>query len=221
VSEAPPALEAPDDHDIVAALRAGDQEAFAGLVRRYGPSMLRLAQLYVPTRAVAEDVVQDAWLGVLKGIDRFEGRSSLRTWIFRILLNIAKTRGQRERRTLPFSSLWDPGEGEPAVDPERFRAADDPRWPHHWAAEPRTWAGIPEERLLAGETLRRIADAIESLPPNQREVIRLRDVDGWTSSEVCNALDISETNQRVLLHRARSKVRRALERYLDEEMAGA
>ncbi len=187
------------------------------LVDRYQPAMLRIARMYVATSAVAEEVVQEAWLGVLKGVDRFEGRSSLRTWIFRILVNIAKTRGQREHRSVPFSSIW-PAEGdEPAVDPERFLPESHPESPGHWLAAPSSWETVPEDRLLSKETLAHVAAAIDLLPPNQREVIRLRDVLGWSSEEVRNALDLSETNQRVLLHRARSKVRRALEDYLRPE----
>ena len=209
-----------EDLVLVEALRAGDERAFMMLVERYGPAMLRLAMMYVSTRAVAEDVVQEAWLGVLKGLNGFQGRSSLRTWIFRILVNTAKTRGRRESRTVPFSSLWSPdSEAEPAVDADRFRPAGD-RFPNHWIeGAPASWEGVPEERLLAGETLDRVREAIEALPPNQREVIRLRDVLGWTSAEVREALDITETNQRVLLHRARSKVRHALESYLGEGTA--
>lgn len=204
-----------DETALVAALRGGDETAFMMLVKRFQPQMLRLARMYVPTQALAEEVVQEAWLGVLKGLDAFEGRSSLRTWIFRILVNIAKTRGQRERRTVPFSSLWSPEGDERAVEPERFRPEGE-RWAHHWADEPSSWDSVPEDRLLSTETLARIGEAIDLLPPNQREVMRMRDVLGWSSQEVCNALEISETNQRVLLHRARSKVRRALETYLSE-----
>jgi RNA polymerase sigma-70 factor (ECF subfamily) len=208
-----------EDRRLVEALRQGDEVAFMRLVEAHHKSMLRVARLFVPDEAVAEDVVQEAWLGVLRGLDRFEGRSSLKTWIFRILTNRAKTRGQREGRSLPFSSL---GESEmdgdePAVDPDRFCPPDDPEWAHHWVVFPRDWGELPEDRLLARETLSIIQAALDMLPPTQREVITLRDVDGWTSEEVCNALQISETNQRVLLHRARSKVRRALERYLGEE----
>ncbi len=211
-----------EDRRLVEALRAGDEDAFMRLVQRHQGQMLRIARMYVPSRSVAEEVVQEAWLGVLKGLDAFEGRSSLRTWIFRILVNTAKTRGQRESRSVPFSSLWSPGEAdEPAVDPERFLADDDPRFPRHWASFPASWEEVPEDRLLSKETLARVASAIDSLPPNQREVIRLRDVLGWTSQEVCNALEVSETNQRVLLHRARAKVRRALEGYLTGEGASA
>ncbi|SRR6266508_836351 len=205
-------MELAEELGLVEALRAGDEAAFMTLVDRYGPSMLRLAMVYVRNRSVAEEVVQETWLGVLRGIDRFEGRSSLKTWIFRILTNTAKTRGQRESRSVPFGSFGD--EDEPAVDPDRFLPPDHPRWPGHWSSPPSGWSGVPEERLVGKETLGVIAQAVEALPPAQREVITLRDLDGWTSDETCNALGLTETNQRVLLHRARSKVRRALEEYL-------
>jgi RNA polymerase sigma-70 factor (ECF subfamily) len=207
-------LVAADERRLIEALRAGDEAAFEQLIRMYHASLLRVAQIYVSSRAVAEEVVQETWLGVLNGIGRFEGRSSLKTWIFRILTNIAKTRGVREGRSIPFSALQDPGGvPEPAVEPDRFLPADDPREPGAWAAPP---APLPEQALLAAETLAVIEAAIEGLPPAQRAVISLRDVEGWSSDEVRNALEISETNQRVLLHRARSKVRRALEEYVSE-----
>jgi RNA polymerase sigma-70 factor, ECF subfamily len=202
-------VENADDARLVERLRAGDESAFAELVRTHHSSLLRVARLFVPTAALAEDVVGETWLGVVKGIDRFEGRSSLKTWIFRILTNIAKTRGQRESRSLPFSSLDDAdGTFEPAVESGRFTPVG------HWADPPRAW---PEERLISRETLEVIEDAIESLPPAQRAVISLRDVEGWDAEEVRNALELSETNQRVLLHRARAKVRRALDGYLMEQ----
>ena len=218
MSDTPARSASQEDLALVAALRGGDETAFMMLVERYQPAMLRIARMYVSTHAVAEDVVQDAWVGVLKGLDGFEGRSSLRTWIFRILVNTAKTRGQREARSLPFSSVWaaDP-EGEPSVDPDWFLPLSHPLSPRAWAEPPVAWESTPEERLLSKETLTVVSRAIEALPPNQREVIRLRDVLGWPSSDVRNALDISETNQRVLLHRARAKVRRALESYLRPE----
>jgi RNA polymerase sigma-70 factor (ECF subfamily) len=159
---------------------------------------------------VAEEVVQETWLGVLRGLDRFEGRSSLRTWVFRIAANIARTRAVRERRSLPFSSL--PGADEPAVDPDRFLPAGDPRFPGGWARGPAAWE-LPEERLLAGETREIIRAAIEALPPAQRLVVTLRDVEGWSADEACAALALTDGNQRVLLHRARSKLRAALERH--------
>ena len=197
------------DAELVERLRAGDEEAFMELIRALSPSLLRVARMYVPTAALAEDVVQETWLAVLNGIDRFEGRSSLKTWIFRILTNTAKTRGERERRSVPFSALdADEGGFEPAVERSRFTGSG------HWAVLPRAW---PEDRLLAKETRLVIERAIERLPPTQRTVITLRDVEGWTADEVRNALELSETNQRVLLHRARAKVGSALEQYLSEE----
>ena len=211
---------APTELRELEALRAGDEAAFMALVERYNPSLLRVAQIYVSSRAVAEEVVQETWLAVLRGIDRFEGRSSLKTWIFRILANTAKTRAIREGRTIPLSALQNPaGVPEPAVDPDRFRSSEDPKWPGHWAAPPTGWNEQPETRLEGLETRTRIEAAIASLPATQRAVISLRDIEGWSSAEVCNALGVSETNQRVLLHRARSKVRRALEEYLEEDAA--
>jgi RNA polymerase sigma-70 factor, ECF subfamily len=209
-----PASPLSDEQRLIAALRAGDESAFTDLIDRYHTSMLRIASLYVSEASIAEDVVQETWMAVLRGLDRFEGRSSLKTWIFAILTNHAKTRGQRESR---YTSLFDVDSEsfEPAVSPDRFRPSDDPHWPHHWHSEskPTVWDGIPEDILLSQETMKLVLEAMQSLPPSQHEVMRLRDVEGWTSSEVCNVLEISETNQRVLLHRARSRVRRALEVY--------
>lgn len=211
-----PALRASvEDMRLVRRLREGDESAFMELVDRYHPSLVRLARTFASSQAVAEDVAQEAWLGVLKGIDRFEGRSSLRTWIYRILANTARTRAKREARSVPFSSLAADGE-EGSVDADRFLPAGD-RWAGRWVSFPDAWSELPEQRLLGDETQRVIAEAIDRLPPNQAAVIRLRDVEGFGSAEVCDLLDISEANQRVLLHRARSKVRAALERYLEEE----
>jgi RNA polymerase sigma-70 factor, ECF subfamily len=203
----------PDESRLLGALRRRDERAFATLVDEYSPVLLRTARMYVSSRAVAEEVVQETWLGVLKGIDRFEGRSSLKTWIFRILTNTAKTRGIREGRSVPLSSLaaeagWD----EPTVDPDRFLRPDHDRWPGHWFIGPAAWP-TPEEGLLGGETRSVILEAIEGLPDGQRAVVTLRDIEGWSAEEVCDALEVSDANQRVLLHRARSKVRAALERY--------
>lgn len=200
-------LLSPEDALLVEGLRAGDEAAFAAVMRMYGRGMLRVAEMYVSSRAVAEDVVQEAWVGVLRGIGRFEGRSSLKTWLYRIVANTAKTRGVRESRSVPFSSLGDEG----TVDPDRFIGSGE-RFPGHWAVPPQAWA--PESRLLADEALEVVERAIEMLPPAQRAVITMRDVQGFTSEEVCNALDLTETNQRVLLHRARAKVRSALEEYM-------
>lgn len=205
-------LASAEETRLIEGLRAGDEAAFALLVRQYGASMLRVAQLYVRSRSVAEEVVQDAWLGVLNGISRFEGRSSLKTWLFRILTNTAKTRALREGRSIPFSALGDERD-DPSVDPDRFLGPET-RFPGHWGVRPESWAGAPEDRLLASETLDLISAEIEKLPASQALVITMRDIEGLSSEEVCNALEISETNQRVLLHRARTKVRKALEGYL-------
>jgi RNA polymerase sigma-70 factor, ECF subfamily len=210
-----------DEAELVARLRAGDEDAFMDLVERLSPAMLRIARMHVRDRATAEEVVQETWLAVLNGIDRFEGRSSLRTWIFRILVNRAKTRGERDGRVIPFSSVAsaDAAAGdEPAVEADRFLPADHPSYPYGWAAAPLPWT---QERVLERETLQVVKDAIAQLPETQREVIRLRDVEGWSPEEVASALEITDGNQRVLLHRARSKVRAALEAYLNPEIGTA
>ncbi len=208
-----------DEVELLESLRSGDERAFTALVEEHGATMLRLARLYVGERTVAEEVVQEAWVGVLRGIERFEGRSSLRTWIFRIVTNLAKTRAVREARSLPFSALVaaDVGEEEPSVPAERFRGRED-RWGGHWASPPVEWAR-PEEELMSGETRDVIMGAIAALPEAQRTVITLRDVEGWGSEEVCNVLELTETNQRVLLHRARTKVRHTLDDYMSQENA--
>jgi RNA polymerase sigma-70 factor, ECF subfamily len=208
-----------EDLRTAAALRAGDETAFRELVERHHAGLIRVALMYVRTRAVAEEVVQDTWIGVLRSLPRFEGRSSLRTWIFRILANQARTRARREARSVPFSALAGPDDDAPAVDPDRFLSAEHPAFAGHWGSPPRSWDTIPEERLLARETRERVLEAIDGLPATQRAVISLRDVEGWSSDEVCDLLEISEGNQRVLLHRARSKVREALEDYLDGRAA--
>lgn len=214
----PALLASSEDLALVERLRAGDEDAFMMLVEQHQAMMLRIARMYVSSQAVAEEVVQDAWLGILQGLDKFEGRSSLRTWMYRILANIAKTRGVREGRSQPFSALVRDDEAG-SVPESWFRGADD-RWPDHWSTFPNDWRGIPEERLLAGETLRVIGQAIDGLPFLQAEVIRLRDVLGWSSEDVRNVLDLSDTNQRVLLHRARSRVRRAVDEYLEKGRQG-
>jgi RNA polymerase sigma-70 factor (ECF subfamily) len=202
-----------DDHLLVERLRAGDEEAFMDLVVSWSPTMLRVARMYVPSQAVAEDVVQETWLGVLNGIDRFEGRSALRTWVFSILVNRARTRGERERRTVPFAALArEEGEdGFAAVDADRFVGSGNEIGA--WASPPVRWWEEPERALDSGEAVALIQAEIEKLPEMQRLVITMRDVDGLSSEEVRSALEISETNQRVLLHRARAKVRAALEDY--------
>jgi RNA polymerase sigma-70 factor (ECF subfamily) len=198
---------------LVEGLRRGDEDAFSELIARYSSPLLRVATVYTGSRAVAEEVVQETWLGVLHGLDRFEGRSSLKTWVFKILTNIASTRAARERRSVPFSALGaaDVDEG-PSVDPDRFFPADHDRYPGHWAFGPTRWK-TPEEGLLSGEARELVLHEIDRLPDAQRAVITLRDIEGWPAEEVCDALQVSDGNQRVLLHRARSKVRQALEQY--------
>ncbi len=203
--------------ELVAALKRRDEMAFVTLLQRYQGQLLRLALVYCRTTELAEEVVQDTWLGVIQGIDRFEGRSSFKTWLFQILVNRARTRAVREGRMLSFSSLAEEAEtqSEPAVPADRFRALDDP-WPNNWAVPPHSWGESPEALLLGAETMELVQRAIAQLPPAQVQVITLRDVEGWSSEEVCNVLEISETNQRVLLHRARSRVRAALEAHFEE-----
>jgi RNA polymerase sigma-70 factor, ECF subfamily len=202
-----------DDERVVARLRGGDEQAFGALVDRYSPALLRVALAYVPSRAVAEEVVQETWIAVMRGIDRFEGRSSLKTWIFRILANVAMRGGSRERRSVPFAALAAAEDtGEPSVDPDRFLPADHELYPGHWVLMPTRWP-TPEEGLLSGETRAVIVAAIEALPKAQRTVIALRDIEGWSAEEVCAALELSAGNQRILLHRARTRVRAALEDY--------
>jgi RNA polymerase sigma-70 factor (ECF subfamily) len=205
-----------DEAKLVEALRRGEEAAFAELISRYSSPLLRVAMTYTGSRAVAEEVVQETWLGVLHGLDRFEGRSSLKTWIFKILTNIAATRAARERRSVPFSALAvrEAEDGEPSVDPDRFFPPEHDRWPGHWALGPTRWE-TPEARLLGAEVREFMLREIHRLPPAQRTVIALRDIEGWSAEDVCDALEVSEGNQRVLLHRARSKVRAALEEYFE------
>src|SRR4051812_53336 len=198
------------DSEVIARLRAGDQAAFRDVVLRHHGAMVRFASGFVPSRAVAEEVAQDTWIAVIKGLDGFQGRSSLRTWIFRILANQARTRGTRERRTIPAPSLADElAEAEqPPVAGERFAA---PPGRGLWAQPPPPWSEPPEERFLIGATFERFARQVAALPDHQRQVLVLRDAEGWSSDEVCEVLGLTEVNQRVLLHRARSKLRGLLE----------
>jgi RNA polymerase sigma-70 factor (ECF subfamily) len=207
-------IPAAEEGEQVARLRAGDEAAFRALVESNHGTMIAVASGYVKTRAAAEEVVQEAWLAVLKGLDRFEGRSSLSTWIVRIVMNKAMTRGGRESRSVPFSSLVAEDEGGPAVEPERFRPAGE-SFAGNWQSFPADWASLPEEKLLGRETLELVKREIGELPEAQRTVITMRDVAGCSAEEVCEVLEISGANQRVLLHRARSRVRAAIERHLD------
>ena len=196
--------------DTIAALRRGDEAAFAALIERYQRALLRVALLYVADHSVAEELVQETWLGLFQSLERFQGRCSLKTWLFRILVNRAKTRSVRERRCVPFSALQyvDDSSDEPAVDPSEFDANGA------WLVGMQSWETSPEQRLLADETRAQLRQVVEALPASQRAVISLRDIAGWTSDEVCRQLGISEANQRILLHRARSKVRQALAPYM-------
>ncbi|MFH7595718.1 sigma-70 family RNA polymerase sigma factor [Streptomyces racemochromogenes] len=205
--------ELPSDEVLVQRLRAGDEETFALVLDSWSGGMLRLAMSFVSTKDSAEEAVQDTWLAVIRGIDNFEGRASLKTWVYRILVNTAKARGTKESRTVPFASLL-PEEAGPTVDAERFRAPGE-QYAGHWVAgqEPRPWH-IPEDHVLRGEVRELIAEAIDELPPRLRAVVTLRDVAGYGSEEVCSLLEISPGNQRVLLHRGRALLRRKLESYL-------
>lgn len=217
IDESHPDAENRQEVELVAALRRGDERAFAQLVDKYHGTMVRIARTFTPSQEVAEEVAQETWLAALNGLVRFEGRSTFKTWLFRILTNRAKTRGEREKRQIAFSMLGSGG-GETEEDGEMdwLLDVDHNESPADGAANPRRWRDTPEERTVAKELRRHIQVAIEALPPQQRQVITLRDVEGWSAEEVCVALKISDANQRVLLHRARGKVRQALAPYLDE-----
>jgi RNA polymerase sigma-70 factor, ECF subfamily len=194
---------------LLAALRAGDERAFARLVDLHHAALVRVARRYVPTQEIAEDVAQEAWLGLLRGLDSFEGRSSLRTYLFRIVMNLARTRGVREARSVPFSSLVRDDEDGPVVDAERFVQAPAPG-AGHWLSPIRPWSVSAEQIALSAELAQTVDEAIARLPETQRRVVTLRDVEGFDADEVCDLLGLSEGNQRVLLHRARTKLRQAL-----------
>ncbi len=213
------ATSADPDAELLRRLQAGDEAAFTELVDRWAAPMLRLALTHTRARALAEEAVQDTWLVVLQGIDRFEQRSTLKTWVFRILLYTCRAKAERERR-VPAVSELQRAHGEQAdgraVPEDRFLPSSHPHWPGHWSQPPRSWVRTPDDALLSGELRRHISDAIAALPERQRQVLTLRDVEGWTSEEVCRLLGVLPGNQRVLLHRARSTVRAALEPYLAE-----
>ena len=202
-----------DESKLLAALRNGDEAVFAQLVDRHTPAMLRVARGYVPTQEIAEEVVQETWIALLKGISSFEGRSSIRTWLFAVMINIAKQRGVRERRDADAAIAAFTGG---TVDPARFRPADAPVWPGHWREhrEPAAFPDTPEGSVLADELIAVAQRELDKLPGRQRMVVSLRDMLGFDSGEVCELLDISVANQRVLLHRGRAAVRQALENYL-------
>jgi RNA polymerase sigma-70 factor (ECF subfamily) len=209
--------------ELLERLRSGDRTAFAELVDGWSPALLRVALLYVSTRASAEEIVQDTWLAVISQLDRFEGRSSLKTWVFRILENLARTRGRREARSVPWSTAFpeprEPEEGRATVDPRRFRGPED-RWPGGWTlvGRPTPWQPPPEDAVVSGDLRRHLGDALAELPERQRTVVELRDVHGLSSDEVCERLALSPANQRVLLHRGRARLRARLEGvYRDKE----
>jgi RNA polymerase sigma-70 factor (ECF subfamily) len=218
----PSAQAAADDaaeQAMLARLKAHDDQAFDELVRAWSPIMMRVARGFVSTDASAQEVVQEAWLGVIRGLGAFEGRSSVRTWVFRILTNVAKTRGVKEHRITPVSSLARDDDARHTVDPSRFRPDDDPLYPGNWtpAGRPQRWDDDPESGVLRGEIRTLVSAAVEALPDRQREVVVLRDVHGFDSDEVCSLLGVTPENQRVLLHRGRAQVRAALEQYYSKE----
>jgi RNA polymerase sigma-70 factor, ECF subfamily len=208
----------PADVALVERLRAGDSDAFAEVVRAWSPMMLQAARAYVSTDASAQEIVQEAWLAMIRGLDKFEGRSSLRTWLLAILRNIGRSHGVRESRTVPWSSLGPSDDAGPAVDPDRFRGPDD-QWPRHWTpvGKPRPWPRSPEEEILAAEGHRQLENGLAELSEQQRTVVALRDVHGLSSDEVCSLLGLSASHQRVLLHRGRSRLRGLLEMHYAAE----
>jgi RNA polymerase sigma-70 factor, ECF subfamily len=199
------------ERHLVEALRAGDETAFVELVETHQSWMLRTASSFVPAPAVAEDIVQETWISVLRAVDGFEGRSALRTWIFSILVNAAKKRAAAERRTVPWSAFDEPAGDEALGD--RFFEPSHPRWANCWTSTMPNWDDAPDIRLMAAEAWRAVERTLEKLPFRQRLVFTLRDVEHWSSDEVCDALEISGSNERVLLHRARLRIRSALERH--------
>jgi RNA polymerase sigma-70 factor, ECF subfamily len=216
-----PLLKPPGEARLIRSLQAGDEAAFAAIVERYHSAMVRLALSYVRQQSVAEEVAQETWLAVLQGIGRFQQRSSFQTWLFKILTNRAKTRGRREARSVPMSSLASVEDADDAsVDPDRFHPQGATPWPGGWSDPPRAWADGPEQRLLATEAQGLILEVISGLSAGQRAVITLRDIEGLTAQEASEVLELSDVNQRVLLHRARSKVRQALEDYIDGAAGG-
>jgi RNA polymerase sigma-70 factor (ECF subfamily) len=206
----------PAQRELLDRLRAGDRLAFAQLVDAWSPLLLRVARLHVSTHASAEEIVQETWLAMIGQLDRFEGRSSLRTWVFRILENQARTRGARESRTVPWSSVFGGNHAEddtgPTVPASRFRGPED-TWPGGWTPEgrPSAWEALPEEAAMAAEVRRDLRVALDELPERQRTVVELRDVHGLSSDEVCDLLGLSPGNQRLLLHRGRARLRARLE----------
>lgn len=206
-----------DDEQVIAGLQRKEEAAFQFLINHYHASLVRVAMLYLPDAAAAEEIAQETWLKVLEGIDRFEKRSTLKTWIFAILSNLAKSRGKREGRCIPFSelNLQEEGDGEPSVPANFFSPASDPEFPGHWLVPPAGWDGTPEDHLLSQELKNYMFNALSNLTENQRAIITLHDLEGISSEEICNIFNISETYQRVLLHRGRARIRQAVENYFN------
>jgi RNA polymerase sigma-70 factor, ECF subfamily len=207
------------ERQVLAQLRDGDEEAFCALVRRHTPSMTRVATAFVSRRAVAEEVVQETWLNVVRGLDGFEAKSSLRTWIYAILSNCARRRAEQEQRLVPLSELAADEASGDDLGVSRDHFFDEGPWAGMWSSTVPRCDGVPEERLLSSEVRTALLEAIDALPRMQRAVITLRDVEGWSPDEVCEYLGVADGNQRVLLHRARAAARAAIEQYLEEEGA--
>jgi RNA polymerase sigma-70 factor, ECF subfamily len=205
-----------DEEQLLAQLRDGDEVAFSTLVRRHTPSMTRIAMAFVTRRAVADEVVQETWLNVIRSLDGFEGRSSLRTWIYAILGNCARRRAEQEDRLVPLSEIAAHEASGDELGVSRGRFFEDGRWAGMWSTAVSRWEDLPEERLVSSEVRATLLEAIGALPRMQRAVITLRDVEGWPAEEVCDYLGLADGNQRILLHRARAAARSAIERYLEE-----
>ncbi len=212
-------LQRPSDEVLVKRLRAGEEAAFVEAIRDIGPTMFRVARVYVRTDEVAEEVVQETWINVLEHLDRFEGRSSFKTWVLTILVNMSLRRGQSEARSAPFSAIARTNEAvtqDDSFELDRFFARDHPRWPQAWATVVPRMDHLPEEKLLSTETMRVVSDALSTLPKSQAAVLVLHDIEGLSSEETCEALELTDGNRRILLHRARNQIRNALERYFDD-----
>lgn len=208
-----------EDNLLVRRLRDRDEAAFVEAIKELGPTLLRVARLYVRNDQVAEEVVQDAWIKVLESLDRFEERSSFKTWVLTILVHTALRRGQQEARSSPLSAILgnsDPTLGDDQLDLDRFFSGDHPRWPHCWATVVPRLDQLPEEQLLSAETMKVVIAAIADTPDTQAAVLVLHDIEGWPSDEICRALELTDGNRRLLLHRARNRIRAALELYFDE-----
>jgi RNA polymerase sigma-70 factor (ECF subfamily) len=211
----PVAAERGEEH-LLAQLREGDEDAFCTLVRRHTPSMTRVAMAFVTRRAVADEVVQETWLNVVRNLDAFEAKSSLRTWIYAILGNCARRRAEQERRLVPLGEIAADEASGDELGVSRRRFFDGGRWAGMWSTAVSRWEDLPEERLVSSELRTTLLEAIDALPRMQKAVITLRDIEGWSPEEICDYLGLANGNERVLLHRARAAARSAIERYVEE-----